>query len=133
MSGATSKSHTITVTATAGGDLVTVKDTASFALKVIHPCQDPAFAPTNILASPIQRNPAPYLYTEQGAFIKVEDFIAEPKNCPVVYECVQVSGASNLQCDDFVFASNQVLTLKTFDMAKFTPGDYDITIKGSAG
>ena len=100
-------SYKFTVSAVTGGIITQVKSSSTFDLLVKHPCLDANFTPNNLSVSPNQRNPDPYFYTDQGAFIQIESFIADPALCPVQYECIDVSGPSiALTCDSFSFASS---------------------------
>ena len=71
------------MSAVTGGTVTQAKGSATFNLLVKHPCQDADFTPNSLAVSPDQRNPDPYFYTDQAAFIKIESFVADPALCAV--------------------------------------------------
>ena len=83
LAGPTSTSYKFTVSAATVDTVSQVKASATFNLLVKHPCLDADFTPTSLAVSPDQRNPDPYFYTEQAAFIKIESFISDPALCAV--------------------------------------------------
>ena len=85
LSGSSSSTYKFTINAVTGGTVSQQTATATFNLKAKHPCQDTDFKPYNLAVSPNQRNPSPYFYSEQGMFIQIESFVADPPLCPVSY------------------------------------------------
>lgn len=134
LSGSFSTTYIISVTAYSGGALNYAKNPKTFKLELIHPCGKPDYQPSLITVSPLQRNPPPYFYTESGASIQIAPFVVKPAFCPVTYECIRVQGKDeSLTCDQFSFPSNEVMFFKSFDMAKFRPGQYELTVRGTIG
>ena len=85
--------------------------------------------------------PLEYRYTKEGITYdpKIE---FDPSFCPIAYECISVTentqGAkSSLQCDSLdalnIENSSGKIQLMTYDMQKYTPGTYNITMKASSG
>ena len=69
-------------------------------------------------------------------------FINDPPVCEITYECITVVSLneteSAISCDDqnvVVYFSTLTgrLILRTYDMAKYSPGVYQFTIRGTSG
>ena len=69
---------------------------------------------------------------------KINDFVVDPPVCPVTYECISIDDPDSIfTCvSDEIFnidnATGQI-TVQSSDMAKYRPGDYLVTLRGSAG
>lgn len=100
-------------------------------IKIRDPCPKP-----NTLEPSVQKNPVKeYLYTLTGVKLTVTPFIVEPVVCHVSYECVRVTGDSpNLTCEELnIDADSGVMLFLSTDMMTYTPGEYKIMVRGSAG
>ena len=97
---------------------------------------DACLRPAQIL-NPDQSDPSSYFYTVQAAKLSVKPFIVDPPVCPVTYECISIEGPStDLTCNDpnvKIDSQTGELSLQTFDMVKYHPGDYTVTIRGTTG
>lgn len=73
----------------------------------------------------------------QAAKLSVTPFIVDPPVCPVTYECISIEGPSvELTCTDpnvRIDSQTGELSFQTFDMVKYLPGDYNVTIRGTTG
>ena len=58
--------------------------------------------------------------------------MVKPKICPIQYECVDTLG---LRCGNELTVNSETgrVKLRTFDMSRFPPGPYEVTLRASSG
>ena len=77
-----------------------------------------------------------YSYTSDGAILSLESVAVNPPECSVTYTCLSVVGNDpDVTCGDAGLVSldsdTGSLSFNSYDMAKYSPGEYTFTIRAS--
>ena len=79
-----------------------------------------------------QYDNSPYFYTENGADYQFTTFFPDRWFCPMTYECM--SDICNDSDGVISFDGYEgEMNFKTVDMTKYSPGSYQIIIRGTVG
>lgn len=102
-------------------------------IEILDPCLRPAS-----ITNPGQKSLLVYDYNQQGARLAVAPLDVDPIVCPVTYFCVSIIGVTmSIDCNDSsvvsVNSQTGVFSFMSHDMEKYLPGEYEVTLKGSAG
>ena len=102
-------------------------------IEILDPCLRPAS-----ITNPGQKSLLVYDYNQQGARLAVAPLDVDPIVCPVTYFCVSIIGVTmSIDCNDSsvvsVNSQTGVFSFMSHDMEEYLPGEYEVTLKGSAG
>lgn len=126
--------HVVEVSATlARYPVITSAPVQQTLVEFINPCDEPQSIA--IPEDPVA--PVIYSYTDIPVTTQVVPFEVYAPICPVTYECVSIkSQSASIECGAPIVRFDSEIgsvTIFTYDMKKYPPGAYDVTIKGTVG